>query len=70
VVLDVLEEIGAGGHPRLTVYNKLDLLGPDDPLPRLKSNEFMVSAVTGQGLSELVERIVQKVGIHPEALQA
>jgi GTP-binding protein HflX len=70
VVLDVLDEIGAGGHPRFTVYNKLDLLGPDDPLPRLKSNEFMVSAVTGQGLSELVERIVRKVGIHTEALQA
>ncbi len=70
VVLDVLDEIGAGDHPRFTVYNKLDLLGPDDPLPRLKSNEFMVSAVTGQGVSELVERIVQKVGIHTEALQA
>jgi GTP-binding protein HflX len=70
VVLDVLDEIGAGGHPRFTVYNKLDLLGPDDPLPSLKSNEFMVSAATGQGLSELVERIVQKVGIQTEALQA
>jgi hypothetical protein len=30
----------------------------------------MVSAATGQGLSELVERIVQKVGIQTEALQA
>src|SRR6516164_1768015 len=33
VVLDVLKDIGAGDHPRLTVYNKADLLdggAPDD----------------------------------------
>ncbi|HET9215476.1 MAG TPA: GTPase HflX [Terriglobia bacterium] len=60
-VLEVLNEIGAGDHARFTVYNKVDLLGPDDPLPLLKSNEFVVSAVTGQGLDELVERVVTEV---------
>src|SRR5882672_1814195 len=30
VVLDVLQEIGAGDHPQLTVYNKADLLGEHD----------------------------------------
>jgi GTP-binding protein HflX len=70
VVLDVLDEIGARDHPKLTVYNKVDLLGPNDPLPLLKSNECVVSAVTGEGLLELVERIVQNVGIHTEASQA
>ena len=69
VVLEVLGEIGAGDHRRFTVYNKLDLLGPDDPLPILKSNEFVVSAVTGAGLAELVERIVIEVAVHPEALR-
>lgn len=69
VVEQVLEEIGAGDHGRFTVYNKLDLLGPHDPLPVLKSNEFVVSAVTGQGLAELVERIVHEVGIRTEALR-
>jgi len=68
VVLDVLEEIGAGDHPRFTVYNKVDLIGPDDDLPLLKSNEFIVSAVTGEGLDKVVEQIVQEVGI-PEAFQ-
>ena len=63
-VLEVLEEIGAGDHRRFTVYNKLDLLGADDPLPLLKSDEFVVSAVTGQGLPELVERIVGEVRTH------
>lgn len=70
VVQEVLQEIGAGDHRRLTVYNKLDLLGPHDPLPFLKSNELVVSAVTGQGLAELVERIVQEVEIRTEAFGA
>jgi 50S ribosomal subunit-associated GTPase HflX len=60
-VLKVLEEIGAADHPRFTVYNKSDLLGPDDPLPMLKSNEFIVSAVKGEGLEALVEQIVSNV---------
>jgi GTPase len=67
-VLEVLEEIGAGDHRRFTVYNKLDLLGADDPLPLLKSDEYVVSAVTGQGLPELVERVVSEVRTRPEAL--
>jgi len=61
VVLDVLQEIGAADHPRLTVYNKADLLGSDDALPMLRSDEFMVSAVTGQGLDKLVEAIVHEM---------
>jgi GTPase len=67
-VLDVLKEIGAGDHRRFTVYNKLDLLGPEDPLPFLKSDEFMVSAVSGEGLADLVDRIVNEVSIRPHAL--
>ena len=61
VVLDVLQEIGAADHPRLTVYNKADLLGSDDALPMLRSDEFMVSAVTGEGLDKLVEAIVHEM---------
>jgi GTPase len=56
VVLDVLKEIGAGDHPTLTVYNKADLLdtvAPDDGV--------LVSATAGNGLNELVEKIVQHV---------
>ena len=69
-VLAVLEEIGAADHARFTVYNKLDLLGPDDPLPSLKSNEFVVSAVTGEGLEALVEQVVREVGHRAEAPQS
>jgi GTPase len=69
VVHEVLTEIGAGDHPRLTVYNKADLLGPHDPLPLLKSNEIVVSAVTGEGLPELVQRILHEVVPRIEAVQ-
>jgi GTP-binding protein HflX len=61
VVLDVLKDIGAGDHPRLTVYNKVDLISPDDDLYLSKSNQMLVSAETGAGLPELVEEIVQEV---------
>jgi GTP-binding protein HflX len=63
VVLDVLKEIGAGDHPCLMIYNKADRIGPHDTLPRLKSNELLVSAVTGQGLDELVEAIMQEMAV-------
>jgi GTP-binding protein HflX len=62
VVLEVLEELGAADHPRLTVYNKSDLLQSGDALPALQSNEFCVSAVSGEGLEKLVAEIVREVG--------
>jgi len=63
VVLDVLDEIGAGDHPRFTVYNKSDLVDPGDAAPILQPNEFFVSAVTGQNLTELVSAIVAEVSM-------
>ncbi len=58
-VQSVLDEIGAGETPRITVYNKIDLLdaGPgSEPRPSSPKAAF-VSAVTGEGLPELLERI-------------
>jgi GTPase len=56
VVLDVLSEIGAGGHPILTVYNKSDLLEGSAP-----EDGSLVSAAAGEGLTELVDEIVHNV---------
>jgi GTP-binding protein HflX len=56
VVLDVLREIGAGDHPRLTVYNKADLWNAAAP-----EDGVLVSATAGVGLNELVDKIVQHV---------
>lgn len=56
VVLDVLKEIGAGGHPILTAYNKSDLFTGTSI-----ADGLLVSAVSGQGLEPLVQEIVQRV---------
>src|SRR5215208_2594995 len=60
-VEDVLHEIGADAVPRLLVLNKVDAI---DPLARRRlRNAFprgvLVSAVTGEGLDELRERVAE-----------
>jgi GTP-binding protein HflX len=58
-VEDVLEEIGAGDRPRLLVLNKADLLDEDRrrELAFRHPDAVVVSAVTGEGLDALGERI-------------
>jgi GTP-binding protein HflX len=54
-VQSVLDELGAGAMPRLTVFNKIDLLDPDlrrGPMPASDQAVF-VSAITGEGLERL-----------------
>ncbi|MDW8058934.1 MAG: GTPase HflX [Thermomicrobium sp.] len=59
----VLRELGADRYPSLTVLNKIDRLAPEvDPeiVAReldLPSNAVLVSALTGQGLPQLRQRI-------------
>ena len=56
-VQEVLDELGAGDKPRITVFNKIDLLPVDaGPAPAGEWSAF-VSAVTGQGIDTLRERI-------------
>src|SRR5919106_270867 len=53
----VLDELGAGATPRITVYNKVDLLPADaGERPDTESTAF-VSSLTGEGLDTLRERI-------------
>jgi GTP-binding protein HflX len=59
-VLQVLDELDATEHPMLTVLNKIDdLPEPDDVAGRLSDlpNTVAVSALTGQGLPDLLSRI-------------
>src|SRR5947207_5981592 len=44
VVLDVLQKIGAGNHPMLTVFNKMDLV------PELKPSPYPLPVGEGEGL--------------------
>lgn len=65
-VEDVLLEIGADEVPVLQVFNKIDLL--ENFSPRVERNEdgepvrVWVSAVTGAGIPELFDAVVERVG--------
>jgi GTPase len=56
---EVLEEIGAGEKPRLLVLNKADLLNEDErhEVALAHPEAVLVSALGGEGLDELRERI-------------
>ena len=60
-VLDVLSEIGAAHVPRLLVLNKVDLLDADlrHSLRFRHPDAIEVSALSGEGLDSLRERLVQ-----------
>jgi GTP-binding protein HflX len=59
---DVLDEIGAGEQPRLLVLNKADALDADRRLDvgLRHTDAVLVSALTGEGIEELGERIQQE----------
>ncbi|MEA2302157.1 MAG: GTPase, partial [Solirubrobacteraceae bacterium] len=59
---EVLDEIGAGEQPRLRVLNKIDLLDPEELVRVRNANRdaVLVSAVTGEGVEELRERIEEE----------
>jgi GTP-binding protein HflX len=55
----VLDELGAGDKPRITVFNKIDLLDADlrtEPMPASPDSAF-VSAASGEGLDGLRQQI-------------
>ena len=56
---DVLEEVGAGDRPRILVLNKADLLDEDrrHELAFRHPEAVLVSAVTGEGLDALGDRV-------------
>ena len=66
-VEETLGQIGADRVERLTIYNKVDLIESTDKLSYLKKNyptALFVSAHTGRGIEELLERIAQVAASH------
>ena len=62
----VLGEIHADGLPQLVVFNKLDLL--EQPARILRNEEGLavavyVSAVTGEGISQLLEAVQERLSV-------
>lgn len=56
VTRNLLDELGCGGIPAITVYNKADLLGYRPENPENERSVFL-SAKTGEGLDRLLESI-------------
>ncbi len=56
----VLEELGLHRRPCLRVFNKIDCLKDGSPLP-LEETDILVSALTGQGMANLLAAIDQKL---------
>ena len=71
-VESVLREIGAGDQPAITVYNKSDLLSPEDvaALQAREPQAVLFSARTGEGLERLTERIAQEAALRDELVGA
>jgi GTP-binding protein HflX len=70
-VISTLEQLGAGGKPVLTVFNKIDALGPrraegPDPTKLVAEwpNSVAISSLTGEGIDDLMQglrRMVQSL---------
>ena len=60
-VEDTLQQINAQNIPRITVFNKIDLIDEAEAaaLTRLHPGAVLVSAATGQGCNELIEAIAR-----------
>ena len=56
-VQSVLDEIGAGDKPRITVFNKVDLLPADAGAPPASETTAFVSALTAEGIDALRAQI-------------
>jgi GTP-binding protein HflX len=69
-VLKVLAELGVADRPRLHVFNKIDRLS-DEELSALKAtnenrrDRVFASAVTGQGLEDILCRIDEMMSVDP-----
>src|SRR5437764_1187016 len=64
-VRSVLDEVGALDVPMLEVYNKCDALTPDERrrLQEQDPSALTISALTGQGIDELVETIASRLAL-------
>lgn len=68
----VLDEIGAGERPSLTVYNKIDLLDPEEVglLRARMPRAVFFSARTGDGLALLLDRLSAEAAANDRLISA
>ncbi|MDR1117235.1 MAG: GTPase HflX [Oscillospiraceae bacterium] len=58
VVESIIDELEAGGTPRIRAYNKSDLI---DDLPFLRSGDVLISAKTGKNADKLLQEVLKLV---------
>jgi GTP-binding protein HflX len=61
----VLEEVDATDVPLVEAYNKCDALTPDERrrIADLDPSSLCISALTGEGIDELIETITSRVAL-------
>jgi GTP-binding protein HflX len=64
-VLRVLEEVGATNVPRIEVYNKSDLLSPDERRRLIEADPsgVLISAVAGDGCPDLLDIVAARLSL-------
>ncbi len=64
-VARVLEEVGALTVPRVEVFNKVDMLSPDERrrLQESDPSALLISAATGMGCDELLESVASRLAL-------
>ncbi|MCL5057421.1 MAG: GTPase HflX [Actinobacteria bacterium] len=63
-VIKVLDSLGAGEKPTITVYNKIDRVAEEQPpIPDYGDDPVLVSALSGSGMSDLLDRIARVAAI-------
>ena len=69
-VIRVLEEVGAIEVPRVEVYNKIDLISPDERrrVQEADPAALLISADTGAGCDELLESVASKLALDQERI--
>ena len=66
VVENVIASLGAADTPRINVYNKIDKV---DFRPRGTDNDAFVSAVTGEGMDNLLEKVEELLSAAHKTLE-
>jgi GTP-binding protein HflX len=69
VVNGVLEELGAGETPRITVFNKSDLVAERHGLPKVDGAVCEISARSGAGIDGLLRQIATLLAAQQEKLR-
>jgi GTP-binding protein HflX len=61
----VLDEVGAADVPVIDVYNKVDLIGPDEQrrLQNADPASVLISARTGAGVGELLQVVASRLAL-------